>query len=121
MRFYAVLRISSLPIPLVNLTDLCKKFGTCWHTCAKTCAKYDPCFGPYGTHGDHFLNLELDIFPKNSILRLCNLLNIRHLCLCLSLHETIVSLSCALVCVQISLIIQDIFLLLYNPIIYVSG
>ena len=39
MRFYAVLRISSLPIPLVNLTDLCKKFGTCWHTCAKTCAK----------------------------------------------------------------------------------
>ena len=39
MRFYAVLRISSLPITLVNLTDLCKKFGTCWHTCAKTCAK----------------------------------------------------------------------------------
>ena len=39
MRFYAVLRISSLPIPLVNLTDLCKKFGTRWHTCAKTCAK----------------------------------------------------------------------------------
>ena len=39
MGFYAVLRISSLPIPLVNLTDLCKKFGTCWHTCAKTCAK----------------------------------------------------------------------------------
>ena len=39
MRFYAVLRTSSLPIPLVNLTDLCKKFGTCWHTCAKTCAK----------------------------------------------------------------------------------
>ena len=36
MRFYAVLRISSLPIPLVNLTDLCKKFGTCWHTCAKS-------------------------------------------------------------------------------------
>ena len=85
------------------------------------CAKYDPCFGPYGTHGDHFLNLELDIFPRNPILKLCNLLNISHLCLCLSLHETIVSLSCALVCVQISLIIQDIFLLLYNPIIYVSG
>ena len=39
MRFYAVLRISSLLIPLVNLTDLCKKFGTRWHTCAKTCAK----------------------------------------------------------------------------------
>ena len=38
MRFYAVLRISSLPIPLVNLTDLCKKFGTRWHTCAITCA-----------------------------------------------------------------------------------
>ena len=36
MRFYAVLRISSLPIPLVNLTDLCKKFGTRWHTCAKS-------------------------------------------------------------------------------------
>ena len=39
MRFYAVFRISSLPIPLVNLTDLCKKFGTRWHMCAKTCAK----------------------------------------------------------------------------------
>ena len=39
MGFYAVLRISSLPIPLVNLTDLCKKFGTRWHMCAKTCAK----------------------------------------------------------------------------------
>ena len=39
MRFYAVFRISSLLIPLVNLNDLCKKFGTCWHTCAKTCAK----------------------------------------------------------------------------------
>ena len=39
MRFYAVLRISSLLIPLVNLTDLCKKFGTRWHTCAKICAK----------------------------------------------------------------------------------
>ena len=39
MRFYAVLRISSLPIPLVNLTDLCKKFGTRWHMSAKTCAK----------------------------------------------------------------------------------
>ena len=39
MGFYAVLRISSLPIQLVNLTDLCKKFGTRWHTCAKTCAK----------------------------------------------------------------------------------
>ena len=24
---------------MVNLTDLYKKFGTCWHTCAKTCAK----------------------------------------------------------------------------------
>lgn len=32
-------RISSLPIPLVNLTDLCKKFGTRWHMSAKTCAK----------------------------------------------------------------------------------
>ena len=32
-------RISSLLIPLVNLTDLWKKFGTRWHTCAKTCAK----------------------------------------------------------------------------------
>ena len=39
MGFSAVLRISSLPIPLVNLTNLCKKFGTRWHTCAKTCAK----------------------------------------------------------------------------------
>ena len=29
-------RISSLPIPLVNLTDLWKKFGTRWHTCAKS-------------------------------------------------------------------------------------
>ena len=32
-------RISSLLIPLVNLTDLYKKFGTHWHTCAITCAK----------------------------------------------------------------------------------
>ena len=32
-------RISSIHIPLVNLTNLCKKFGTCWHTCAITCAK----------------------------------------------------------------------------------
>ena len=32
-------RISSIHIPLVNLTNLCKKFGTRWHTCAKTCAK----------------------------------------------------------------------------------
>ena len=39
MGFYAVFRISSLLIPLVNLTDLCKKFVTRWHTCAKTCAK----------------------------------------------------------------------------------
>ena len=39
MRFYAVLRISSLLIPLVNLTDLCKKFVTRWHTCDKTCDK----------------------------------------------------------------------------------
>ena len=41
MGFYAVFRISSLPIPLVNLTDLCKKFGTRWHMCAKTCAKFE--------------------------------------------------------------------------------
>ena len=39
MGFYVFFRISSLLIPLVNLTDLCKKFGTRWHTCAKTCAK----------------------------------------------------------------------------------
>ena len=32
-------RISSIHIPLVNLTNLCKKFGTRWHTCAKTCTK----------------------------------------------------------------------------------
>ena len=32
-------RISSIHIPLVNLTNLCKKFGTRWHTCAITCAK----------------------------------------------------------------------------------
>ena len=31
--------MSSIHIPLVNLTDLCKKFGTRWHMCAKTCAK----------------------------------------------------------------------------------
>ena len=40
--FYEILcfyRISSIHIPLVNLTNLCKKFGTRWHTCAKTCAK----------------------------------------------------------------------------------
>ena len=36
MRFYAVLRISSLSIPLVNLTDLCKKFGTRVPACAKS-------------------------------------------------------------------------------------
>ena len=39
MRFSVFLRILSIQIPLVNLTDLCKKFGTRWHTCAKTCAK----------------------------------------------------------------------------------
>ena len=39
MGFYVFFRISSLLIPLVNLTDLCKKFGTRWHTCAITCAK----------------------------------------------------------------------------------
>ena len=104
-----------------NTTSVWHIICRIWHTCAKSCAIYDPRFEPHGTHGDHFLNLELDIFPKNPILRLCNLLNISYLCLYLSLHETIVSLSCALVCVQISLIIQDIFLLLYYPIIYVSG
>ena len=39
MKFYDYFRILSIHIPLVNLTDLCKKFGTRWHTCAKTCAK----------------------------------------------------------------------------------
>lgn len=39
MRSSDFFRISSLLIPLVNLTDLCKKFGTRWHTCAKTCVK----------------------------------------------------------------------------------
>ena len=36
MRFYTVLRISSIQIPLVNLTNLCKKFSTRWRTCAKS-------------------------------------------------------------------------------------
>ena len=39
MGFYVFFRILSIQIPLVNLTDLNKKFGTRWHTCAKTCAK----------------------------------------------------------------------------------
>ena len=39
MRFSVFLRILSIQIPLVNLTHLCKKFGTRWHTCAITCAK----------------------------------------------------------------------------------
>ena len=39
MRFYAVLRISSLLIPLVNLTDLNKKFGTRFGTRVPACAK----------------------------------------------------------------------------------
>ena len=39
MGFYVFFRILSLLIPLANLTDLCKKFGTRWHMCAKTCAK----------------------------------------------------------------------------------
>ena len=39
MRSSDFFRILSIQIPLVNLTDLCKKFGTRWHTCAKTCAK----------------------------------------------------------------------------------
>ena len=39
MRFSDFFRILSIQIPLVNLTDLNKKFGTRWHTCAITCAK----------------------------------------------------------------------------------
>ena len=39
MRSSDFFRILSIQIPLVNLTDLCKKFGTRWHMCAKTCAK----------------------------------------------------------------------------------
>ncbi len=35
MRFFDFFRILSIQIPLVNLTDLNKKFGTRWHTCAK--------------------------------------------------------------------------------------
>ena len=36
MRSSDFFRILSIQIPLVNLTDLCKKFGTRWHTCAKS-------------------------------------------------------------------------------------
>ena len=92
-----------------------------WHTCAKSCAIYDSRFESHGTHGDHFLNIELEIFYKNTFWWLCSWLNIRYLGLYLNSHETIASLSCVLVCAQISRIIHNIFLLLYNPIIYVSG
>ena len=38
-----------------------------WHTCARVCAIYAPCFESYGTHVDHFLNTELDIFSQITI------------------------------------------------------
>ena len=36
MRSSDFFRILSIQIPLVNLTDLCKKFSTRWRTCAKS-------------------------------------------------------------------------------------
>lgn len=38
-----------------------------WHTCARVCAIYAPCFESHGPHVDHFLNTELDIFSKITI------------------------------------------------------
>ena len=75
MGFYAVLRISSLPIPLVNLTDLCKKFGTRWHTCAKPCAKstiFQICLYEAKLNGNnlnYFYNFHrFQLFPIVSVL-----------------------------------------------------
>ena len=75
MRFYAVFRISSLLIPLVNLTDFCKKFGTRWHTCAKTCAKssiFQICLyetKPNGNNLNYIYNFnKFNLFPIVSVL-----------------------------------------------------
>ena len=88
MRFYAVLRISSLPIPLVNLTDLCKKFGTCWHTCAKTCAKstiFQICLYEAKLNGNNLNYIynfrKFKLFPIVSVL-------LSSICICCSYFPT---------------------------------
>ena len=92
-----------------------------WHTCARVCAIYAPCFESHGTHVDHFLNTELDIFSKLRFRDLCSMLYISYLCSRLGSRVTFVHSSCAKLCAKIFRIIHNISLLLYNPIIYASG
>ena len=106
-------RISSIHIPLVNLTDLCKKFGTCWHTCAKTCAKstiFQICLYEAKLNGNNLNYIynfhKFQLFPIVSVLLssiwVCcsyfpmQYIYLRLMLLCISLN---ISVLCGLCCI----------------------